>query len=235
MLRGIAWRDALHRIVFRLQTRFPKAAAALSRCAIVVGPRQHFRDVPSDRPIVLTLTHFGPLHFVVTVAALRLLRGRKVYIFHAGGDTGEASRLYFERIGLLPYVNGPGSLEVVDAQMAANAPCAVIVAYDYLGGRGRRSVPFLGGTLYVSTGLARIADQQRAVVIDCWWEAERLFPRFRIGEAYELDERLEREQRQAQFIERMFRVLEGRVRKAPETWTEWPNAAPAETSTTPTP
>jgi lauroyl/myristoyl acyltransferase len=112
-------------------------------------------------------------------------------------------------------------MDEVKAAIARDPHCAVLVAFDHLSGRRRRSVPFLGGSLSAPTGLAYLANETRAAVITVWWELARFGPRVRVGDAYGVDSSLPEDERRDELHDRMFRVLEERVSASPGTWTEW--------------
>jgi lauroyl/myristoyl acyltransferase len=224
-LREAAINDALNRIAFRGFTRFPKAAKTLARVVPIVGARTALRDVAPNRPIVLALMHFGPIHFVFTVL-LRLLSGRKLYALHAGGETGEAAHRYIAAIGCVPLLTDEHALRTVTRAIAEDPHCAVVISFDYLGGRARKTIPFLGGSIPVTRGVAFVADLCDAVVVTAWGERRSTGIRVAVGGAYEIDRTLPKNQRQDELMGRLFSQLEQRLRIVPEEWTEWRSCSP---------
>jgi lauroyl/myristoyl acyltransferase len=224
-LRRAAINDAFNRLAFRGFTRFPGPSKTLGRLVSIVGQRSAIRDVAPNRPIVLALMHFGPIHFVFTVL-LRMLTGRKLYALHAGGETGEAAHRYLAAIGCTPLVTDEHALRTVTRAMAEDPHCAVVVSFDYLGGRSRRSLPFLGSSVLAARGVAFVADRSDAVVVTAWGEPCALGLRVAIGGAFEIDRSLPKEERQDDLMRRLFSQLEQRLRIVPEQWTEWRSCSP---------
>jgi lauroyl/myristoyl acyltransferase len=224
-LRQAAINDAINRIAFRGFTRFPGPAKALARLVPIVGGRSALRDIAPNRPIVLALMHFGPIHFVFTVL-LRMLTGRKLYALHAGGETGEAAHRYLAAIGCTPLVTDEHALRVVTRAMSEDPHCAVVVSFDYLGGRSRKSLPFLGSSVPAARGVAFVADRSDAVVVTAWGEPSALGLRVAIGDAFEIDRALPKGVRQDELMTRLFSQLEERLRIVPEQWTEWHSCSP---------
>jgi lauroyl/myristoyl acyltransferase len=220
LLRAVVLNDATNRIVFRLGGRFPAAAKVLARAVPIVGETRLFRELPLDRPIILGLMHFGEIQFALTVA-LRLLRGRPIHIFHAGGDGGEAASAYISSMGCTPHVTGGGATRVVEEAVARDPRCAVILCFDHLCGDRRLDVPFLGDSLSATTGIAYLADRLGATVVSGWWDPAGSMPRLRIGGKHEIDASLSPQDRLREFTERMFGLLEACVKAAPQQWTEW--------------
>jgi len=219
-LREAAIHDAVNRIAFRLFTRFPRPAKALSRLVPIVGARAALRDVAPNRPIILALMHFGPIHYVFTVL-LRVLRGRKLYALHAGGETGEAAHAYLAAIGCTPFVTDEHALRALTRAIAEDPHCAVVISFDYLGGRSRKWVPFLGASVPAARGLAFVAERCDALIVTAWGELSPSGFHVAVGDAYEIDKSLPKPQRQDELNGRLFSLLENRLRTAPARWTEW--------------
>jgi len=222
LIRGIVRNDAANRLIFRLCIRFPKLAKAVSRLVLILGGERFARSVASDRPVILGLMHFGPIHLCVAVS-MKLLRGRSLYVLHAGGESGHDVRSFLERIGSIPVLTDRVALQALEDIVAQDPRAVVLIAFDHIHGKRRRDVPFFGGTLSAPTGLAYLANRTGATVITAWYESSWFGPRLRIGEEYRVDETLEASARQDAFHDRMFRALEERVRSAPQAWTEWGN------------
>ncbi len=227
LLRRLAINDGRNRLIFRFITRFPAVAALVAAVIPIVGNVGHITNAKKGQPILLAFMHFGPAHFVIAIA-MRLLRGRRVYVFHAGGLTGRASARYLGSTGAIPVLTDREALKKVSAEMAADPHCAVFVFFDHLNGRGRQSISFLGSEMRVPTGVAFLAREHRATAITGWWEWKP-FPRVRIGKLYEVDANLEPSKAESDLIVRLFRDLEERVAVVPQEWTEWSNCFGSET------
>jgi hypothetical protein len=222
LLRRIVASDAANRLVFRLGAWSPRLARAIARLVPIAGRAQHFRDAPRERPIVIALMHFGPIHFACAVL-VRLMHGRRLFILQAGGEFGEKVRVYLAGIGAIPIVTTRDALATLRAEMSRDPFCAVVVAFDHFSGRRRRSVPFLGATVSAPTGLAYLAAQTQARVIAARLEVARGGPRLLVGERFEADGALDPAERTNDLHDRLFRMLESEVRRSPGTWTEWRN------------
>jgi lauroyl/myristoyl acyltransferase len=219
-LRATAIYDAINRLAFRLITRFPLPCKALARIIPIVGARSALRDVPPNRPIVIALMHFGPIHYVFTVL-LHRLSGRKVYALHAGGETGAAAHSYIAAVGIVPFVTDEHALRTIARALTEDPYSAVVISFDYLGGHARKSIPFLGASIPATRGAAFIADLCNAVVVTAWGELSQFGLRVAIGGAYEVDRSLPKVQRQDELTAQLFSLLERRLRIVPEQWTEW--------------
>jgi lauroyl/myristoyl acyltransferase len=224
-LRETAINDAFNRLAFRFFTTFPGPAKALSRLVPIAGARSALRDVAPNRPIVLALMHFGPIHYVFTVL-LRMLTGRKLYALHAGGETGEAAHRYIAAIGCTPMLTDEHALRAVSRAIAEDPHCAVVISFDYLGGRARKTIPFLGGSVPATRGVAFIAEKFDAVVVTAWGEMRSLGLGVTIGGAFEIDKTLPKDERQDELTRRLFSQLEQRLRIVPQQWTEWRSCSP---------
>jgi lauroyl/myristoyl acyltransferase len=225
IVRGAVLHDAFIRLVFRVQTQVPAVALAAARRLPIADPIDALRTVPQGRPIVLALMHFGPVHLAFTALARRL-RGRTIYALHAGGDLAEPTARYLRRAGAIPLVSDEKSLRIVARAMAEDPHCVVVAAFDYLGIRGRGEVPFLGAEISPGRGLAYLADLHDAVVIPAWGEFGPRGARAVVAPPLEVDRDAGRPERREALIDSLFRMLEVRVRLAPERWTEWHNCRP---------
>jgi lauroyl/myristoyl acyltransferase len=224
-LQETAINDACNRLAFRGFTRFPKLAKALSRFVPIVGARSALRDVERNRPIVLALMHFGPIHYVFTVL-MRVLTGRKLYALHAGGETGEAAHRYLAAIGCTPLVTDERALRTVARAIEEDPHCAVVISFDYLGGRARKNIPFLGASVPATRGVSFIADLCNAVVVTAWGELTPLGLRVNIDGTHEINQTLPKSDRQDDLTASLFSVLETRLRSVPAQWTEWRSTSP---------
>ncbi len=220
LLRAIVLDDARNRLILRLRP-FPKLTQLAARLVPIAGNVKLVASVAPERPVIFALMHFGPIYFSIAVA-MRLFGGRRVYVIHAGGESGEAVASYFARIGIVPIVSDPGALSRVEDAIANGGPSLVLYCFDHPQGRRRRRVPFLGGTLAAPTGIGYLTEVTNATVITAWWERRALGSRLRIGDAYEIDRALATPQdRQNAMTDILFGVLEALVRAMPEHWTEW--------------
>ncbi len=220
VVRGVVITDAVNRLVFRVQTRLPALAAAASRLIPISDPDSVLAHVPTDRPIILALTHFGPIHLALAVLQRRLGK-RTIYAFHAGGDTAAATARYLRGLGVTPLVSDEKSLRIVARAMARDPHCVVVIGFDYLGNHGRKTMPFLGSEISVSRGLAYLADVRNAVVVPAC--VDRRGPRVTVSAAREVDRNLPYAQRQDELTAELFGMLEESVRQRPSDWTEWLN------------
>ena len=224
-LRATALYDVCNRLAFRGFTRFPQLARRIARLVPIRGARAALLEAERNRPIVLALMHFGPIHYVFTVL-LRMVSGRTVYALHAGGEFGDAAHAYLEAIGALALVSDDRALRTVARAMTEDPHCAVVISFDYLGGRARKTVPFLGTTVPAARGLAFIAELCDALVVTAWGEMTLWGPRVVVGEALEIDVDRPKSVRQDELMERLFARLETRVRAVPAQWTEWRSCSP---------
>jgi lauroyl/myristoyl acyltransferase len=226
LIRGIVICDLFNRLVFRVQTRYPQIARVAARLTPVVGPRNVFKDVPSDRPIVLGLMHFGPAHFVFA-ALQRFMPGRTVYALHAGGDHAAAAAAYLRSIGVIPLVSDEKSLRFLASAVAKDPNCVVVMGFDYLGTPGRVRMPFLGHSIAVNRGIAFLTDRFDALIVTAAGDVGRFGPRVTIGPSYEIDQSLGPRERQHDLMTRLFQALETRVLALPYVWSEWHNCGSA--------
>ncbi len=224
LIRGIVLCDLFNRAVFRMQTRYPQIARIAARLTPVCGPRNVFRNVPAERPIVLGLMHFGPAHFVFA-ALQRFMPGRTVYALHAGGDQAAAAAAYLRSIGVIPLVSDEKSLRFLANAVAKDPNCVVVMGFDYLGTPGRVRMPFLGHSIAVNRGIAFLTDRFDALIVTAAGDIGRFGPRVTIGASLEIDQRLDPRSRQHDLMLRLFQMLDARVRALPYAWSEWHNCS----------
>lgn len=217
--------DFVNRVVFRFHNAFPQLAALAARGIRVTRNPAVDALIASDDPMILAGGHLGPVFFQVLVLRL-LLRGRTVYTLHAErGSNGPACVAFMRRVGVIPVLDDPMATRTLLKALRGNDRPAVIVAFDHLA-VGSRMIPFLGTTIPVSDGVAYLTDSTGAPVVTTIARFERGPMQVVLGGPFRIDASLPVQARREEFVDALYRILEGYVAAAPEQWSEWQYLAP---------